>query len=99
MQKVAWPKTIVQVEKGRFMMSKAERKAMPVMMPGRAIGRMNNSDSDSRPKKRARAKAAAASVPMMRARSVAISATLSDRISGGQMSGRSNQAVLNQRVV
>ena len=45
------------------MMSKAERSAMPVMMPGSAIGRMNSSEIVSRPKNFARDSAAAASVP------------------------------------
>src|SRR5437867_2275991 len=96
MQKVAWPRTMVQVENGRFMMSKAERSAMPVMMPGRAIGRMKRSDSESLPKKRARESAAAASVPNISASSVAMSATFRESSNGGQMSGRSNHAVLNQ---
>src|SRR5665811_542554 len=37
MQKVACPNTMVQIEKSRPMISKAERSDMPVMMPGRAI--------------------------------------------------------------
>jgi hypothetical protein len=51
MQKVAWPSTIVQNENGISMMLKAERSAMPVMMPGSAIGRMTSSEIASRPKK------------------------------------------------
>ena len=35
-------------------MSNAERSAMPVMMPGSAIGRMKRSEMTSWPKKRAR---------------------------------------------
>ena len=50
MQKVAWPSTIVQNEKGMSTRSKAERSAMPVMMPGSAIGRMTSSEIASRPK-------------------------------------------------
>ena len=79
MQKVAWPSTMVQVEKGRPMMSKAERSAMPVMMPGSAIGRMKSSEMESLPKKRARERPAAASVPKTSAIAVATSATLSER--------------------
>src|SRR4029079_5500478 len=82
-----------------FMMSKAERSEMPVMMPGSAIGRMKSSEIESLPKNFARDKAAAASVPKISARKVAITATWSDSHSGGQMSGRSNQAVVNQWVV
>ena len=63
MQKVAWPRTIVQVEKGMSIRLKAERSEMPVMMPGSAIGRMTRSEIASRPKKRARTIAAAQSVP------------------------------------
>lgn len=43
--------------------------------------------------------AAATRVPSTRAMDVEIAATLSDRYSGGQMSGRSNQAVANHCVV
>ena len=79
MQNVAWPSTMVQIEKSIPMMSKAERSDMPVMMPGSAIGRTNSSEIVSRPKKWARDSAAAASVPKMSARKVAIAATSSER--------------------
>ena len=94
MQKVAWPSTIVQNEKGMSMSSKAERSEMPVMMPGSAIGRMRSSEIASRPKKRERATAAAASVPSTSATSVEIAATGSDSDSARQMSSRS-QATAN----
>ena len=42
---------MVQIEKGMPMRSKAERSAMPVTMPGSAIGRTNSSEIASRPKK------------------------------------------------
>ena len=79
MQNVAWPRTMVQIEKSRPMMSKAERNDMPVMMPGSAIGRMNSSEIVSRPKNLARDSAAAASVPRISARKVAIAATFNER--------------------
>jgi hypothetical protein len=44
MQKVACPSTMVQVEKGMSITLKAERSDMPVMMPGRAMGRMKSSE-------------------------------------------------------
>ena len=50
--------------------SKAERSAMPVTMPGSAIGRTSSSEIASRPKKRARDSAAAASVPSTSASAV-----------------------------
>ena len=75
MQKVAWPSTIVQNEKGMSASAKAERSEMPVMMPGSAIGRIRSSEIASRPKKRERATAAAASVPSTSASSVEIAAT------------------------
>src|SRR3989304_5191496 len=77
--KVAWPITIVQYENGIPPIEIAERSAIPVMTPGRAIGSTMNSDPASRPKKRRRHTAAAAIVPRMRAMAVAIAATRSDR--------------------
>ena len=70
---------MVQIEKSRPMMSKAERSDMPVMMPGSAIGRINSSEIVSRPKNLARDSAAAARVPKISARKVAIAATLNER--------------------
>src|SRR3989338_6302712 len=55
MQKVAWPRMMVRVENGMSMMPKAERSDMPVMTPGRAMGRMISRLIWSRPKKVARA--------------------------------------------
>ena len=70
MQNVACPRTIVQVENGMSIRLKAERRAMPVTMPGRAIGRMKSTEIASRPKNFIREIAAAASVPSkLRARS------------------------------
>ena len=77
---------------------KAERRAMPVTMPGRAIGRMKRSEIASRPKNFARASAAAASVPRSSASAVDTSATRIDSASASQTSGRF-QATPNQRRV
>ena len=54
---------------------KAERSAMPVMMPGSAIGRMTSSEMVSRPKNFVRDTAAAQSVPSTSAIAVEIAAT------------------------
>ena len=88
MQKVAWPSTMVHVENGMSITSKADRSDMPVMIPGKAMGNRISSEIWSRPKKRARLIAAATSVPSTSASRVEIAATFSDRYSGGQMSGR-----------
>ena len=81
MQKVAWPGKTVRNENGISAGLKAGRSAMPVMMPGSAVGRMTSSDTVSRPKKRERETAAAASVPGTRA--VAVAATFSDVAAAG----------------
>ena len=88
MQKVAWPRTMVQVENGIPITSKADRSDMPVMMPGRAMGNRISSEIWSRPKNFARLIAAATNVPSTSASAVEIAATCSDRYSGGQMSAR-----------
>ncbi|MNL45498.1 hypothetical protein D3C87_1681480 [compost metagenome] len=98
MQKVAWPSTMVQKENGISAIEKAERSAMPVMMPGSAIGRMTSSEMVSRPKKRVWLTAAAQSVPSTRATAVAIEATLTESVSAAQTSGRF-QAMANHCVV
>ncbi len=55
-----------------------ELRAIPVTMPGRAIGKITNSEMTSRPKNRYRATASDARVPRTSAISVATSATVSD---------------------
>ena len=79
---------MVQKENGISARLKAERSAMPVMMPGSAIGRMTSSDIVSRPKKRVCETAAAQSVPSTRAMAVEAAATRSDRPSASHTSGR-----------
>ena len=76
----------------------AASSAMPVMIPGNAIGSTNNSVSAFVPRIRLRASAKAASVPRQSAASVARPATPSDRRIAAQMSLRSN-ASANQRNV
>ncbi len=88
MQNVAWPKTMVQKLNGMSAKLKAERNDMPVMMPGKAIGKMTKSDIVSRPKNLDRATAAAQSVPKIIATIVEIAATRSDSPSASQTSGR-----------
>ena len=46
---------IVRVEKGMSAMAKAERRLIPVMIPGSAMGRITRSEIVSRPKNLARA--------------------------------------------
>ena len=57
------------------MVRKALLSAMPVTMPGSAIGRMISSETVWRPKKRVRRNASPASVPSTSAIAVASSAT------------------------
>ena len=96
MQKVAWPMTMVQKLNGMSSRPMAERSAMPVTMPGSAIGRTSSSEIASRPKKRGATRAAAASVPstmrQQRSRPRRPAATAA---SACQMSSRS-QATPNQ---
>src|SRR6202011_6246348 len=73
MQKVAWPMTIVSSEKVRLLKLMNEFSAMPVMIPGSAIGRISTSDTASRPKKRKPSTAKAAIVPTSIATPVASS--------------------------
>ena len=54
MQNVAWPTTIVQRPKVCPQYVKYEFSAIPVMIPGSAIGRMNRNEIIVRPKNDAR---------------------------------------------
>src|SRR5256885_9970571 len=71
MQNVAWPMMIVQIDRSTLLKLKNERSAIPVMMPGRARGRMNIRLTASRPKKAARWMANAAHDPRISAIAVA----------------------------
>src|SRR5258708_6764231 len=78
MQNVACPMTIVSSEKFTPPKVKNEFSAMPVMIPGRAIGSTITNDTASRPKNRNRCTAKAAIEPSVTAIVVAISAALTD---------------------
>src|SRR3982751_1210207 len=92
MQNVAWPQTMVQNDGSNPPSRIAASSAMPVMIPGSAIGRMNSNVSESFARKRARASANAANVPSTSAMVVAQAATLTDSHIAGQMSVRANAA-------
>src|SRR4030088_2433197 len=78
MQKVAWPITIVSSENVRLLKLMNEFSAIPVMIPGSAIGSTSTSDTASRPKKRKRSTANAAIVPSTIAIAVASSPARTD---------------------
>ena len=75
MQNVAWPMTIASIPSGRPVVANVVLRAIPVTMPGSAIGKITTNETTSRPKNRCRATASAASDPSRRAISVAPSAT------------------------
>ncbi|MDT4883041.1 hypothetical protein FQZ97_1190490 [compost metagenome] len=74
---------------------KAESRAMPVTMPGRAIGRISISEMLSLPKKSRWYSAAAARVPRTMAITVAMLAICSDSLIDSSTSTRL-KATLNQ---
>src|ERR1019366_1173314 len=71
MQKVAWPITIVSSEKLTPLKAMNEFSAIPVMIPGRAIGSTKTNEMVSRPKNLKRWTAKAAIDPSVRAIAVA----------------------------
>ena len=81
MQKVACPTMIVKSPRstpnGSGRLRKVAFSAIPVTIPGSAIGRMTRNEIASRPKKRCRATAIAASEPSTSAIAVAPSAAFS----------------------
>src|SRR4030095_610994 len=81
MQNVACPTMIVQSPKVDCQNEKNELNAMPVMIPGNAIGRTKRNEIVSRPKNRNLWTANAAADPSKRAITVAPSAALTDRSS------------------
>src|SRR3990172_4133471 len=93
-----WLITIVQNENGTCPRGIAGRRAMPVMIPGSAIGRMMTKDTADFPKKRVRHTAAAARVPRIRAMAVAVNATRIERLRALRTSGLFH-ATENQWVV
>src|ERR1700757_2509171 len=74
-QKVACPTTIVQIERLMWPVTNAELSAIPVTMPGSAIGRTSRKETASRPKKRKRATPKAPAEPSASAMPVAMSPT------------------------
>src|SRR5215831_9390710 len=78
MQKVVWPTTMVASDSVMLLKLKNVFSAMPVMMPGRARGRMKSRLTTSRPKNRVRWIANAALEPRTRAIAVARSPAWSD---------------------
>src|SRR5690242_11703917 len=87
MQKVACPTTIVSSEKLTPLKVKKEFSAIPVMIPGSAIGSTSSSDTASRPKKRKRPTAKAASDPSTTASDVAITPARTESHSAWRISG------------
>ncbi len=78
MQNVACPITIVQSDRLMWPKMKNEFSAMPVTIPGSAIGSTSRNVTDSRPKKRKRASANAAMEPSTSATDVASTAARTD---------------------
>src|SRR5438876_3575231 len=78
MQNVAWPTMIVVSEKPTPLKLMNEFSAMPVMIPGNAIGSTSKNEIASRPKKRKRCTAKAAIDPSVIAIAVAISPARTD---------------------
>src|SRR5947209_19459449 len=78
MQNVACPITIVASDRFTPAKVKNEFSAIPVMIPGSAIGNTSTNDTTSRPKKRSRCTPNAASDPSSIAIAVLISPALSD---------------------
>src|SRR5690242_740264 len=98
MQKVACPITIVQSERLMWLKVKKAFSAMPVMIPGSAIGRTSRNETDSRPKNRKRAIANAAAEPSTIAVPVASSAHRTES-QIAFLTSCECQATLNQCVV
>src|SRR5439155_18896753 len=78
MQNVACPIAIVHSDKLTPPNAKNELSAIPVMIPGRAIGRTRMNETVSLPKNRNRWTAKAAAEPSTRATAVAMTPVFSD---------------------
>src|SRR5258706_12423872 len=92
MQNVAWPTTIVAVEKLSPAVLTLALSASPVTIPGRAIGRTRDREKTSRPKKRKRWIANAAREPRMIAIPAASTPTWIDRPSASRTDALSHAA-------
>src|SRR5919197_5178158 len=86
MQNVACPTTIVHSDRFAAQKVKNEFSAIPVMIPGSAIGSTSTNETASRPKKRNRWTANAAAVPSPTAIAVATSAALTERTNASRAS-------------
>src|SRR5687768_1962837 len=99
MQNVACAITIVQVLNPISRRAIDDRRAMPVTMPGSAIGRITRNETASLPKNFVRYTAAASRLPNTRAIPVAAEATTTDRRRARQIAGflnaTSNQSSVN----
>ena len=98
MQKVAWPTTTVVSEGLMARYSIAESRAMPVTMPGSAIGSTKRSEIAFWPKNRNRESANAMHVPRTSASAAARNPTEKEFTSALRANG-SFHASLNQWVV
>ena len=92
MQNVAWPATIVQKPGSMRALLIAASSAMPVTMPGSAIGSTSRTVMLSLPRKLPRAMPSAVSEPRTIATNVATAATDNDRRIAAQISERANAA-------
>src|SRR5665213_22093 len=98
MQNVVWPTMIVQIDNVMPAHWNAEFRATPVMMPGRASGKINSSEIESRPKNRALCTPKAATEPRTSESAVATTAALIERTNAERTCG-SFQATEYQCVV
>src|SRR6266581_7242021 len=87
MQNVAWPITIVHSESAIPPVTKNEFSAIPVMIPGSAIGSTTTNETTSRPKKRKRSTAKASAEPSSMAIAVAANPALTESSSEARTSG------------
>ena len=90
MQNVAWPMMIVIRPSSSPIVRNAVLRAMPVTMPGNAMGRITRNETTSRPKKRNRWTANESSDPRMSATIVAPSAAWTDVRNDLRMASFSN---------
>ena len=98
MQNVAWPATTVQSDGVMFRYSIAESRAIPVTMPGSAIGSTKSSEIAFLPKNRNRESAKAMQVPRRSASAAARRPTVSECTSASRANW-SPHASRNQCVV
>src|SRR6266571_4906500 len=93
MQKVVWPTTMVQNERGKPPKLKNALSEMPVMIPGKAKGSTKSRLMASRPKNVMRWMANAALDPRIKASAVAASPACTESASAVRISASSHDAV------